>query len=204
MAELMLVNPRARRRRRKNPTGKRRSAVRAKRRKNPVRHRVHARRRHNPIHLTHRRKRYRRNPIDIKNTVKDTLVPAGIAALGALGLDVIWGYIGPMLPSGFGDTSSITGVLAKGAGAIGVGMLAGKAMGAKNGQLVALGGLTVVLHQLLHDKLAATFPTLTLGDMGYYNPSPVGQGMLGYYPPMPQPAPVGMAGMGVYDSSNIY
>ncbi len=202
MAELMLVNPRARRRRK--TTAKRRHAPRAKRRTSHRKTRVHARRR-NPIHLKtrHRRKSYRRNPISIKGALRETVMPAGIAALGAVGLDVIWGYIAPMLPMGLGDSSSMTGVLAKGAGAIGVGMLAGKMMGSKNGHLVALGGLTVVLHGLLKDKLSATFPTLTLGDvgdMGFYNPAPVGQGTLGYYPP----APVGMAGVGVYDSTNIY
>lgn len=203
MPELMLVNPRSRHRktrkasakRHRNPVAKRRSSKKV---------RVHARRRRNPIHMTtHRRKRYRRNPITVKGALRETVMPAGIAALGAVGLDVIWGYIAPMLPMGLGDSTSMTGVLAKGAGAIGVGMIAGKMMGAKNGHLVALGGLTVVLHGLLKDKLSATFPTIAMGDvgdMGFYNPAPVGQGSLGYYPP----APVGMAGIGVYDSTNIY
>ena len=115
MAELLLINPRRRRKAHAAPA-KRRASVK-RRRRNPVTvissaaphhrrktRRVHARRR-NPI-FAHKRRhhaRRRRNPIHMAglsmNGIKAMLTEAAIGGAGSTLLDILMGYINPMLPT---------------------------------------------------------------------------------------------------------
>lgn len=157
MAEMLLVNPRKRRRlKSKKTTAKRRS---------PVRRRVSTR--------TARKTRRRRNPIrsrGLSGIVNTTLMPAAIAGAGAVGLDVIWGYapipetlkVGPMR------------YVAKAAGAIGLGMLAGMVTKKSTADQLATGAMTVVMYQAMKDGMTRFAPNIQMGEylnydqMGYY------------------------------------
>ena len=137
MAQLMLVNPAKRRKRRRNPesrTTRSRAAKKgwAHRRAAPKR-----RRRRNPWagdHAGHvraarkgwsRRRRHhtRRNPIGGRGIVNGILMPSAVMAAGGVALDVLWGLL--PLPSMITGNAGINAV-AKGAGAIGLGMAVGK------------------------------------------------------------------------------
>ena len=173
MSEVLLVNPRRRRkhkarRRKHNP---RRRKHTAHRRKNPM-FRVHRRK-----HRTHRR---RRNPIaglggsftsNLTAQVKSGLV----GALGALGLDLAWGYGSKYLPASVSAPATpgnpnYFGLLAKAVGAVAIGMLGGKVLKGK-GAALATGAMTVVLHDTLKGTLQAAMPSLPLG--AYVGTSPI-------------------------------
>lgn len=181
MAELMLINPRKRKRRRKMSAkqnmyfGKRRkkrnlgTALMAT---NPSRRRSYS--------VSRSRKRYRRNPIGggfkPMTFVTQTLMPSAIGAAGALGLDIVMGFLplpatlktGPMRP------------LIRIAGAVGIGMIAGMVTNKRMGEQVGAGALTVVLYDTLKGFVAKTMPTLTLGDIENDYPS------IEYLSPAPQ------------------
>lgn len=181
MPEIALVNPRRRRRHRR-----RRAAVRAAR---PVRRRrrtrarrrrpvVTALRRHS-LYLTNprRRRRYRRNPavrgFDIQRFASQTLMPSAVGAAGALGVDLLLGFLplppalkaGPMRP------------VVRLAGAIGVGMLAGMIASRQTAEQVTAGAVTVVLYDTMKGLLTQMMPQLPLGQydtpeaMGYVSPA---------------------------------
>ena len=165
MPQLMLINPRKRRKRKmsalqKKYFGKRAGKRTGKRHKRAV---PRARRRSvvlssNPI----RRRKYRRttgvpSPMGF---VKDTLVPSGIGAAGALGLDILLGFLplpamlkGPMVTP-----------IVKLAGAVGIGAVAGMITNRRIGEQVAAGAVTVVLYNLLRGVVTQAMPTLALGD----------------------------------------
>jgi len=105
MAEMLLINPRKRHARKVHHTAKRRVHA---RRKNPyaamlthARRRKHTARKHNPIHAMRRRvMRRRHNPIgggmnSYMNLIKEGLM----GGAGALGMDVVYGYVNKMLPA---------------------------------------------------------------------------------------------------------
>jgi len=165
---ILTVNPmRKRRHRRRNPESSTRRAKAARlgwrhRRQNPHRrHRNPESRRYNP-HRRHRnpeshreRRHYRRhrNPIDsIAGEVKSMLVPAGIGAVGAVGLNVALAYlpIPTSLQSGYGQ------ILVSAAGAAGLGIIAGMIAGKRIGTAVGVGGLVVTGVQLLNQVLGPT------------------------------------------------
>jgi len=159
MAEqLLLVNPR-RRRRRKKATRKRR------RRRNPRPSyvsgsaRVNPRRRRRRSRKTSKR-RYRRNPrrLGIANIFQDTVMPAVTAAGGALGLDIVWG----MLPIPITLKTGPVKYLAKGAGAIAMGMVAGMFFPASTAKHFTSGAMTVVMYDALKEVVATWMPQLAL------------------------------------------
>jgi hypothetical protein len=193
--ELMLINPR-RRKRRKSTTHRRR------RRHNPVaanprrRRRRVTRRRRNPwaghrrAHAAaarkgwrrghHRRRHYRRNPRrGMGGLVNAVLMPSVTAAAGALGIDLLLGYV--PLP----DTMK-TGpmkYLVKGAAAIGVGMILEKMKLVKphTAQLFTTGALTVAVYDAGKDAINRFMPTVgaRMAGLGYYE-SPAELQALGY------------------------
>ena len=161
MAELMLVNPRKRRRRTRRKTVAR---------KRPTTRRISTR--------TIRRTRRRRNPIRRKGLmgiVNTTILPSATAAAGAIGLDVIWGMA--PIPDQF-KTGPFRHV-AKAAGAIGLGMLAEMVVKKATADLVTTGALTVVIHNAMKDGLARFAPNLALGEYlsGYDQMSYYGSGV---------------------------
>lgn len=195
MAQLMLVNParKRRRKRRRNPESRatRSRAAKAgwknrRRHRNswPNNHAGHVkaakkgwRRRRTTSHS-----RRRRNPIGGRGIVNGILMPSAIMAAGGLALDVVFGML--PLPAMITGNAGINAV-AKGASAIGLGMLAEKVASKRTGELIALGGVTIALYDIMRQGLTTMAPNLTLGytgagvamgpPMGYYLPESVPQ-----------------------------
>lgn len=181
MSELMLVNPRKRRRKsgkRKmtakqakyfSPRRKRRAAASSPRR----RRRASARRAAAPVARRARRSRRRSVRSFLKNTsgslslkpnvfIRETLIPSAIGGAGALAVDAAWAAIplpaqiksGPMAP------------IAKAAGAVAVGLIASKVAGKKIGAQVTSGYLTVLAYNLIKGMVQKALPQLPLGEYG--------------------------------------
>jgi hypothetical protein len=182
MAELMLINPRKRRRKHKMSTkqrryfGKRTHAKKRRRRTSLV---AAPRRRHYMSNPHKRHKRYRRNPsiggFRPMAFMKDTLMPSAVGAAGALGLDMLLGFV--PLPAML-KTPAMRPIV-RIAGAVGIGIIAGMVTNKRIGEQVGAGALTVVLYDTLKGFVTAQFPTLTLGDlpnqyptMEYLSPAP--------------------------------
>jgi len=128
-----------------------------------------ARRAHvNPIHKKRHHRRYRRNPIggkfNIKSFTNQTLMPATVGAVGALGLDVVLGYLPlpPMLQTGV--MKSVTRI----AGAVGLGMIAGAVSNRRVGEQVAAGAITVTLYDLIKGWAQTAMPNLPLSGTEEY------------------------------------
>lgn len=151
--EIVLVNPR-RRKRRKNPA---RKSV-ARRSKRSISRR---RRKRNPAVSVKRsmRRRRRRNPLNT-TSLKTDVISSATGAIGALSLDVAFGFL--PLP----DTvkTGQMGNIAKAAGAVGLGMLTEKMLGKKAGHDVTRGTLTIVGYNILKDLVQTAMPTLALGE----------------------------------------
>lgn len=208
-AQIALINPRRKRKARKTRARRRRHVARRKttarrrrktsivavRRLNPRRRRVHARRRRH-----HAR---RRNPRMLSlGGITRTLMPAAIGGAGALALDIALSYATPYLPASLQSGYLKTGV--KLAGAIGLGMVAGKFLGGEKGRAVTLGALTVVLYGAIRDAAKQFAPTLNLGAVDYAD-NTVGAYMapsLGYINPAPFVSN-DMSGLGAYMSDGM-
>jgi hypothetical protein len=184
--QLLLLNPR-RKRRRKH--------VARRRRRTSRRHVAHRRRRHSAIVATprrhrrrrhvsaHRRRRIRRNPRFSMRGVSRVVMPAAVGALGAVGLDVTWGYFGKFIPATVQGNVWLAAA-AKIAGAFGLGWIASKAVGREQGRLVTAGAVTVVSYGLVKSLLHQAAPNLPglagidgldaymPGQFGAYNPAP--------------------------------
>jgi len=172
---LLLVNPRKRRKARKT-TAKRRTTRRTThKRRAPV-----ARRRHNPIrrrrtaaHRVHHVRR-RRNPARRKMGFFSPIMPAAIAAVGAIGLDLVWGYA-PVPASWKAGTM---GYAAKGVGALALGAVLGMFMKKSTAEALAAGALTVTIHGALKDGISSSMPNIQMGEimpagLGYMSPGVV-------------------------------
>lgn len=194
MAGILLVNPRRRKRRKMSALqrkyfGKKRrrraraSAPRRRRRRNPVAA-LNPRRRRRRSYSVARRSRRRRNPTvrGFVNQLQPMVKNGIVGAAGALGLDVLLGFLQPKLPaqlqSGYGLTA------AKVLGAIGVGMIANIAGLRGRGNALALGAMTVVLHDELKKLAQAQFPGLALGEYVSFAPE-VGYDNTGLLPHSP-------------------
>lgn len=205
MASLMLVNPRKRRK-----TAKRKSSAKANPRKrsaSPARKRRRARR--NPVALANparKRRRSRRNPkFSVRSIQRDAIMPAVAGGVGALALDIAFGAL--PIPATF--KTGAMGSLAKIVGAVVLGKLAGKAFGAKVGQAVTVGGVTIQAYNTVKAFAQKQTPALPMGEylsgdfpaysqMGYVNAAPsFGENMLSY-----QPGNYGSSEMGAYLSAD--
>lgn len=165
MPEVLLVNPRSRRRKkttRKTSTRKRRTTASRTRRSSP-RKRV---------------SRYRRNParrFNVQTFMQDTLMPSAVGAVGALGVDMVLGFV--PLPANF-KTGPLRPVV-KGVAAVAIGMIANMVATRKTAEQITAGGLTVVLYDTAKTFVQQQFPALPLGmyetypEMGYYSPVPI-------------------------------
>ena len=176
--QVLLLNPRRKRRgRRGMPAGLRRYwASKRRRLANPRRRRRVARaRRSNPRHRRvraysarrsrrvyarsnpRRMRRRRRNPRDMTGTLlSDYLLPAGIGAVSAVALNIAWGYIAPNLPE---SVQSGMGALAAQAGVVIVaGAVLSRAMPRHNRGITAgvVGALTVVAYSAATQLLSGS------------------------------------------------
>ena len=158
---------------RKNPTRKRRAkSARATSssvtiRSNPVKHR----RTRRAAPAKHHR-RARRNPISSGSMrgITATLKSAAVAAGGAIGIDVAYGFIASYLPASMQTPAdATTGAInytyyaAKGAAAVGLGMLLRKAIGASRAAQVVEGSLTVTMHDAMKQFIGTNVTSLPLG-----------------------------------------
>lgn len=108
--------------------------------------------------------RYKRNPIDTKRAqgmLTENIKPAAIGAVGALGIDLVWGKL-PV------PTSLRAGVVkypVKAALAIGLGMIAEKVLPKAQQKYavdVVRGSLTVIMHEAGKGLLQSRYPSLAL------------------------------------------
>lgn len=209
MSELMLVNPRRRKRRagakrRRKMTAKQLQYFGPKRRRHRRRRaavsllanpRRHHRRRSRRVH--HMRRNPRRlsggGRFSVRRFMNDALIPAGIGAVGALGVNIALGYITPSLPVSLQSGIMNTGV--KIAGAVAIGMAAGMVAGKRFGEQAMAGAITVTLYDLLKGYAASAMPTLPLSGyhMGWVSPAY----QVGEYVGVDR-SYTGMHGMGMY------
>lgn len=204
---VLLINPRRKRRRHRNTSHRRR-----RRQANPRRLRMRRRRHRNPRGLAGIGRAL--SPMSI---VRQTVLPAAIGGAGAVGLDIALAY----LPLPDVMKSGLPATLTKLIGAIGLGWIAGMAIGRERGRLITLGAVTVMGYQFIRDQAKTMLPTVkglgsymdyvdyTLmqdrGGMGAYmapSAAPARLNGLGFI----SPAPVvqsGGATMGAYMSPEI-
>lgn len=199
MSEILLVNPRKRRkarrakarkstRRRRRavarvaaPRRRRRRAV--ARRRNPAKRRASRRPAMGYVVGSRKIRRRKLNPSfrGITGNLKSTAMAGAVGAVGALGNDLLYGYVKTRLPAqlqtGWGR------VAVKGLFAVLVGMVGAKVMRGK-GQDLARGAMTVVLHEAFKGQLATMAPQLPLGEfdeLSYVDPAQsVGSYVNGY------------------------
>lgn len=204
MAELMLINPRKRRRKAKKTSAKKRRCKR--RTMTALQRKYFGKRKHKRVATvakksTKRRRRYSvtaskrrkycRNPaggrFNIQSFSRNTLMPSAIGAAGALGLDILIGFL-PLPPNL--KTGPLRTVV-KIAGAVGLGVVAGMLVKKSTAEQIAAGAITVALYDTLKGMVQVAMPTLQLGENDIFTEYP----SLAY-------AGAGQTvdGMGVYDS----
>lgn len=199
MEPLLIINPSPRKGKgRKMATYKKRSiaqkratanlvALNRARRGSSRKHRIYAA---NPAsrHAKHRsidhaHHHYRKNPSARVGGIVSMFKPAFQGAVGAFGIDLVTGYVPmPLAIKVSPARHAIKGILA-----VGIGML----IKGNFGRNMAVGGLTVALHDAAKETVQLTMPGIQLGaeptvndlqGIGYYNPAPTG---LGVYPSEP-------------------
>ena len=182
--EVLLVNPRRRRRapargrpRRKTAARRRPTTKKRRRRRNPIGPYARngmgmyvsnpngARRRRRPVRrrATVRRRRNPAGRMTMRRVMNDLLLPSATAGAGALALDILWGFV-PVPPEI--KTGPMRHV-AKGLGAIVLGQIVGMVGTRKMGDTMAMGALTVVFHSAFREMTAQFMPQVNLG---YYSP----------------------------------
>ena len=163
--ELLLLNPRKRRarKRRRNPAHK---MARMMRRRNPVAVLARRRRRRNPAHKManiRRRMMRRRNP-SLRagfGNIGGQVMQAATGAVGALAVDAVMGQVNNFLPSAL-KTQYVYPIVKMGA-AIGLGVVASRVL-PRHGATMAMGSMTVTMRDFLRAFMPAAVP------MGYVNP----------------------------------
>lgn len=199
MAELLLVNPRRRKRRSTHAKRKRRahSSPRRIRRRRARALIASPRRRRRRAHA-HRASRRRRNPSlrNIGGSLRSNLLPslkAGfMGSLGGLGVDILLGQVLAKLPLSLQTGWGKVGV--KLLAALGVGML-GSYVFKGRGRDLTVGAMTVTLHDVLKEQFVGVFPSIPLGE--YLTFAPV----MGY--DTSGAALPGTTGMGEYVSDYV-
>lgn len=157
MEQLLLINPK------KRKTSRKRKLTAKRPKRNPValnpRTLPQRKRRRNPM-KTYRATSYRRSKKP--GLLTGTILPAGIAATGALGLDILYGLI--PLPETI-KTGQLRHVV-KGAAAIGLGMVAGMVVNKSTARAMSQGALTVVLHEAMKELTERFIPNLAMSGVG--------------------------------------
>ena len=185
MAELMLINPRKRRRHkakksmRKNPRKRRTMTAlqrkyfgkRKHKRVASVAKKSHKRR---YAVTASKRRKYRRNPghglgkFSVQGFTKNTLMPSAIGAAGALGLDILFGFL--PLPDNLktGPMRSVVRI----AGAVALGVVASMVVKKETAANIAAGAVTVTLYDVLKGAVQTAMPTLQLGETDIFTEYP--------------------------------
>lgn len=207
MPALFVVNPSPRAgAKRSKPVAKRSARRKSTRRRAPttivLRNPVKRRRSRRVAASSGRSRRtYRRNPIlgrrrgRGRGAISGALnfgkmfLPAAAIGAGALGAELIMGYL--PIPANFkiGPLRQVT----KGVIAVAAGTLISKVLKQpKIGNAVALGGVVIAVHDLIKEIAVQRMPGVQFGGMGYYNPAST-VNMSEYLPRLP--------GMGEYIST---
>lgn len=177
MNEILLVNPR------KRKAKKRRSV--SRRRKNPVkRRRTYAK----------KRRTRRRNPT-ARGMVNQFFMPALVGAAGGLTLDIALGFI----PVPLNLKTGIAGYAVKAAGAIGLGMLLKnmKLVKGKTALDMTVGALTIQLHGAMKEQVQVMLPNVPMGE--YLTGPGFGNWVNSGYPAgVESDDMIGAGGMGAY------
>jgi hypothetical protein len=111
-----------------------------------------------------RRHRYRRhrNPMSVRgltSSIMPTVKEGFTGAIGALGLDALWGFVAGNATLSAYVSNPYIGFAAKALGAVVVGTVGGKVMRGK-GKDLAVGAMTVVTHDFLKSLLQTMAPTI--------------------------------------------
>lgn len=171
MAELMLVNPRRRRRRvkakRKSPKKRRRmSALQRKffgkkrTKRNPIVMAKKSRRRRRSIIA---KRRYKRNPsggFSTKSFMRNTLMPSAVGAAGALGIDVIMGFLPIPIQFKTGPMRAVVKVI----GAASIGYIASNFMKRETANQIAAGAITVAMYDVFKGFMQQAMPNIPLSE----------------------------------------
>lgn len=144
----------------------RRTAVSTVLRSNPVKRRRHVAKR---AHAA--RRRTRRNPVSSASlrNITALLKTSATGAAGALGVDVLMGFVQGYLPAAISTPNDAAGGInygyyaAKGALAVATGMAASKLIGASKAARIVEGSMTVTLHGLMARVMAANVSSIPLG-----------------------------------------
>lgn len=172
MSEILLVNPRRRRKhkaRRANPRKRR-----ARRAVRHVARRANPRRRH-AVRVI--RRRYRSNPSfggglsGVTRSFVPTLKAGALGAVGALANDLAYGYTKGYLPAVL--TTGNVAIATRAVYAVLSAMLLGSTVFKGKGRDLGVGAMTVVLHDAGKVVLAGMLPSAPLNGMGaYYSAGP--------------------------------
>jgi len=146
-----------------------------------------------------RRHSYRRNPVPRMGGIMSMIKPAYQGALGALGIDLITGYVPlPLAIKVSPVRHAIKGILA-----VGLGMFFKGSMGRN----MAIGGLTVAIHDASKEAVQMALPTVQLGaepsvsdlrGLAYYNPAVEQHTAMGEYESAPGMSTLEDQGMYAY------
>jgi hypothetical protein len=161
-------NPATKRKPRKRPIGTRQYAKSQRTKRTPTK-RLRARRRANTQRGYYPNPRTRAGMV--QNIIARQLQPAAIQAGGAIGLDVIYGYFGNFIPAQLNQ--GMLRHVTKGVVALGMGFVVSNFVKNATANEMSKGALTVVMHDAFKEALTQWMPAIPLGDVGYYNPSPV-------------------------------
>lgn len=184
MAQLALINPSKRKKAKKRAKARSKNPVRALSPTNAARSMANPRKK--------RKFGRRRNPsprAGLAGMMKNSVLPAVTAAGGALGLDIVWG----MLPLPEQVKAGPMRHIAKAAGALAIGFVAGNIVKRETANLMTLGMLTTITHSAMREAVTRFAPQLALGmvndelsayeneylsavtvdELGYISPSPM-------------------------------
>ena len=126
--------------------------------------------------------KYKRNPIKVGGfagrVIDRQLKPALIQAGGGLLVDAAFGYGGQYLPPAL--TTGMARHLTKGLGAVLISLLVGRFIKSETANKLAVGSLTITIHDAAKEMIGTMFPGLP---MGYFSPAVVSgdRGALGYF-----------------------
>ncbi len=168
MAQLMLINPKKRKRRASTSSRKRRAAPRRRRSST----RLVTRARRTGSRIARRVRRSRRSINRPGGFVRGTLAPAAVGGMGALGVDLMLGFL--PLPAAV-QTGALKPFVRIGA-AVALGMIASKIANKRLGEQVTAGALTVVLYDTIKGGVRSVLPDLP-GLSGYPQLSFVNAGL---------------------------
>ena len=162
----------------------------ARRRRTHRRHAAARVYRRNPVARRSTRRRYRRNPSGGVGKLSALVLPAVFIGLGAVGSEVVCGY----LPIPLAWKTGSMRYLVKGAVGVGIGLVLAKALKQKRlGYYFAAGAIAIATHDFVKNLIASNAPAVK--GLGYVNPASVSAfGQYGrrmpsvfgaYYPRMP-------------------